>query len=154
MQLTSCYLFRGLNDSQLNRLTAISEQVKLENGQWLFQENSVAEKIYILKSGAIELLTSVEGSVELPITVVRFPGGCFGSSALVSPFQYSLSARAAEDSLVLSMKRSDLQTLIHQDRELGYRIMTNLAGHLLDRLKQTRQELKVHFRNLFRYVHA
>jgi len=154
MQLTSCYLFRGLTDSQLRNLRTISHEVEVPNGQWLFQEGSVAEKLYVLKSGAVELLTSVEGTIELPITIIRFPGGCFGSSALVPPFQYSLSARGAEDSVVLSMKRSDLQRLIQQDKELGYRIMSNLATHLLERLKETRQELKVHFKNLFRYVHA
>ena len=154
MQLTSCYLFRSLTASQLKSLTAISCEVMVQNGQWLFQEGSVAERVYVLKSGAMELLTSVEGPVDLPITIIRFPGGCFGSSALIPPFQYSLSARGAENSVVISMMRSDLQRLIQQDRELGYRIMSNLSTHLLERLKETRQELKVHFKNLFRYAHA
>ena len=154
MQLTSCYLFRGLTDSQLKSLTAISNEIAVQKSQWLFQEGSVAESVYVLKSGAVELLTSVEGSIELPITIVRFPGGCFGSSALVPPYQYSLSARGAEDGVVISMKQSDLQRVIQQDKDLGYRVMSNLAAHLLERLKETRQELKVHFKNLFRYVHA
>ena len=154
MQLTSCYLFRNLSDSQVKNLMTISHEVAVQSGQWLFQEGTLAERVYVLKSGAVELLTSVEGTIEIPITIIRFPGGCFGSSALVPPFQYSLSARGAEDGAVIAMKRSDLQRLIQHDQELGYRIMANLAAHLLERLKETRQELKVHFKNLFRYVHA
>jgi hypothetical protein len=33
-------------------------------------------------------------------------------------------------------------------------MMTNLAQHLLARLKETRQEVKIHFKTLFRSMHS
>lgn len=153
MQLSSCYLFKGLSESQLNSFIAISNETPIQKGQWLFHEDEPAEQIFVLKDGAVELLTTVENDVELPITIVRSPGNCFGTSTLVPPHLYSLSARVVEDGTLLSIKKTDLEKLLRKDHELGYAILTNLAGHFLDRLKETRQELRIHFKTIFKSMH-
>ncbi|MGD2100345.1 MAG: cyclic nucleotide-binding domain-containing protein [Desulfobacterales bacterium] len=152
MQISSCYLFQGLSESQLNHLRAIGGEVPLKAGQWLYREGDAAGQMYVLKDGAVELLTTVD-EVELPITIVRKPGNCFGTSTLVPPHQYSLSARCAEDGTLLSIKKADLEQLIEADAELGHAILVNLAKHFLDRLKETRQELKIHFKTIFKSMH-
>jgi CRP-like cAMP-binding protein len=152
MQLSSCYLFQGLSESQLSLIRTIGSEAPVQAGQWLFHEGDAAEQMYVLKDGAVELLTTVE-EVELPITIVRKPGNCFGTSTMVPPHQYSLSARCAEDGLLLSIKKSDLDHLIKEDCELGNTILANLAKHFLDRLKETRQELKIHFKTIFKSMH-
>lgn len=152
MQISSCYLFQGLSESQLNHLRAIGSEVPIKAGHWLFREGETAEQMYFLKDGAVELLTTVD-EVELPITIVRKPGNCFGTSTLVPPHQYSLSARCAEDGTLLRIEKSDLEQLIKADVELGHAIMVNLAKHFLDRLKETRQELKIHFKTIFKSMH-
>ena len=52
--------------------------------------------VFILREGAVELTTTVEKGFELPIALLRRPGDIFGSSAIVPPFKYNLSARCAE----------------------------------------------------------
>lgn len=152
MQLSSCYLFQGLSESQLRHLRAIGSEASIEAGQWLYREGEPAEQMYVLKDGAVELLTTVD-EVELPITIVRKPGNCFGTSTLVPPYQYSLSAHCAEDASLLSIKKTDLEQLIKADAEMGHTILVNLARHFLDRLKETRQELKIHFKTIFKSMH-
>jgi CRP-like cAMP-binding protein len=152
MQLSSCYLFQGLSDSQLSQIRTIGSEASIKAGQWLFHEGDAAEQMYVLKNGAVELLTTVD-EVELPITIVRKPGNCFGTSTLVPPHQYSLSARCAEDGLLLSMQKTDLEQLIKSDLEMGHALLVNLAKHFLDRLKETRQELKIHFKTIFKSMH-
>jgi CRP-like cAMP-binding protein len=152
MQLSSCYLFQGLSESQLNHLISIGNPASVEAGHWLFHEGDAAEQMYVLKDGAVELLTTVD-EVELPITIVREPGKCFGTSAFVPPYQYSLSARCAENGSLLSIKKTDLEKLIMDDYQLGHTVLVNLAKHFLDRLKETRQELKIHFKTIFRSMH-
>ena len=119
MQLSSCYLFQGLSESQLSQIRTIGSEASIKAGQWLFHEGDAAEQMYVLKNGAVELLTTVD-EVELPITIVRKPGNCFGTSTLVPPHQYSLSARCAEDGLLLSMQKTDLEQLIKSDLEMGH----------------------------------
>ena len=152
MQLSSCYLFEGLSEAQLNRISAIGNETRIQNDQWLFREGEDAEQMFVLKTGAVELLTAVD-KVELPITIIRKPGNCFGTSALVPPHKYSLSARGVEDGTLLTLKRTDLENLIKADYELGHPIMINLAGHFLERLKETRQEIRIHFKTIFKSMH-
>ena len=152
MQLSSCYLFQDLSESQLDYLITIGNETRIQEGQWLFHEGEAAEQMFILKDGAVELLTTVD-EVELPITILRESGNCFGTSTMVPPHQYSLSARCAEGGTLLSIKKTDLDKLIKADVELGHAIFLNLAKHFLDRLKETRQELKIHFKTIFKSMH-
>ena len=152
MQLSSCYLFQSLSESQLNNLYAISNETRIKKNQWLFREGESAEQMFVLQEGAVELLTAVD-EVELPIAIIRKPGNCFGTSTMVPPHQYSLSARGVEDGQLLALQKSDLENLIKQDHELGRVILVNLAKHFLDRLKETRQELKIHFKSIFKSMH-
>ena len=153
MPLSSSFLFKGLSESQLQRLTPVVNDIEVPKGRWLFQEGSKADRVYIIKSGAVEMLTKVNGEYELPIRILRSEGSCFGTSALVPPYEYSLSARSAEDVSLFEIKREDLEKISAEDGQLGCAIMKNLAQHLLDRLKETRLELKTHFKNLFGSMH-
>ena len=153
MQLSSCYLFNGLSETQLDSLIAIGNETRIQKGQWLFREGEDAQQMFVLKAGAVELLTTVEDDIELPIAILREPGNCFGTSTLVPPHKYSLSARGVEDGTLLTIKKADLDKLIKADYELGHAILTNLAKHFLDRLKETRQEIRIHFKTIFRSIH-
>ena len=150
MPLALSLLFKGLSESQLQRLTTAFKEIQIKKGQLLFQEGKTGDRVYIVKSGAVEMLTKVGGEYELPIKIIRAQEGCFGTSVLVPPYQYSLSAKCAEDATLLEIRREDLEKISAEDSALGCAIMKNLAQHLLDRLKETRQELRIHFKTLFR----
>jgi len=156
--LSSCYLFKGLSEPQFHGLLEITKQVRAQKGQFLMHEGQKGEEVFVLKQGAVELLTRVNDDLvnndfELPIAILRTPGDCSGTSSLVEPYIYSLSARCFEDSELLVIQYTDLKNLILADHELGCTLMKNLAKHLLDRLKETRQELKIHFKTLFKTAH-
>lgn len=156
--LNSCYLFKGLSEPQFHGLSEISKQVRAKKGQFLMHEGQKAEELFVLKQGAIELLTKVNDDLvtddfELPIAILRNPGDCTGTSSLVEPHEYSLSARCFEDSELRVIQYTELKHLMQTDQELGCTMMKNLAQHLLDRLKETRQELKIHFKTLFKSSH-
>jgi CRP-like cAMP-binding protein len=150
MPLSSCYLFGRLSEPQLERVLSISREQKIQKEQWLFREDQEAQHFYLIKEGAIELLTVVDEHIEIPIAMIRTNNGCIGIGALVPPYRYSLSARAAQDSNLLVFKRTDLETLKRDDPGLVCIIMNNLAQKLLERLKETRKEIKIHFMNLVR----
>jgi len=150
MDLPMGYLFRGLNDDQLKRIAAVASEVSMENGQQICREGEEAKDLYILKAGAVELMTKVENDVELPISVLRNPGDIFGSGVLIAPYKYNLTARCSGTGILLRIEGSALQKLMVEDRDLGCIIMTNLAEQFLTRLKESRQEIKMHFNTLLR----
>jgi CRP-like cAMP-binding protein len=156
--LSSCYLFRGLSESQFHGLLEITKQVRAQKGQFLMHEGQKGEELFILKQGAVELLTRVNDDLinddfELPIAILRNPGDCTGTSSLLEPYICSLSARCFEDSELRVIKHTDLINLMMEDHDLGCALMKNLAQHLLGRLKETRHELKIHFKTLFKSSH-
>jgi CRP-like cAMP-binding protein len=152
MNLTSCDLFEGLSEIQNQCLAALVEVVTVPKGEWLFREGAPADQLYCVKQGAAELLTRIDDHIELPITILRPGGGLFGTSSLVAPYIYSLSARSFEESHLLIIKQHSLMEQIKQDPEMGFIIMSNLAKTFLDRLKETRQEVKIHFKTLFKIM--
>ena len=151
--LSLCHLFRGLSESQFARLGAITRETQMEKGQCLGHEGKPAKEFFVLKDGAVEQISKVEGDFELPIAMLREAGSCFGASGLVAPYLYSLSARCAEEGTVLVIQLAELQRLMAEDRAFGCTIMTNWATHLLGRLKETRQQLKIHFKCLLTAMH-
>ena len=152
MPLNSCYLFQGLVQSQIERIVAITREQQFQKGQWLFHEGLEARHLYLVKEGALELVIKVEDAIEIPIAIIRPDNGCLGIGALVEPYLYSLSARCLDDSTLFVIAKTQLHELMHADSELHCAIMNNLAKKLLNRLKETRQEVKIHFMNLVRSV--
>lgn len=152
MQLDSCYLFQKLSPSQIEQISAITREKQIQKGQWLFHEGQKATCIYLVKEGAVNLVIKVDDKIQVPIAVIRPNNGCLGIGALVEPYQYSISARALNDSTLLVIEQSKLNHLMRLDPELAYTIMSNLARKLLGRLRETRHEVKIHFMNLVRSV--
>ena len=152
MPLSSCYLFEGLTQSQIERIVAVTQEQRYKKGQWLFHEEQEAAHLYLVKDGAVELVIKVEDTIEIPIAIIRPNNGCLGVSALIEPYRYSLSARCMDDSTLLAISKNQLGDLMNADSEMRCVIMTNLATKLLNRLKETRQEIKLHFMNLVRSV--
>ena len=152
MPLNSCFLFAGLSQSQIERIAAITQEQQFQKDQWLFHEGQEAKHLYLVKDGAVELVIKVEDAIEIPIAVIRPDNGSLGVGALIEPYRYSLTGRCLDDSTLFVIARTQLHELMDDDSELRCIIMTNLAKKLLNRLKETRQEVKIHFMNLVRSV--
>jgi len=147
-----CHLFEGLSEIQFESLDTLMEEISVKKGERLFREGQAAEQLYCIRQGAVEMLTSIDNHIELPITILRSEGSYFGTSSLVPPYIYSLSARSYSDSILMVIKQSRLMEQTKRDPEMGFIIMSNLAKTFLDRLKETRQEVKIHFKTLFKVM--
>lgn len=150
--LSSCYLFKGLSPQQIDELARITSEASVEKDTWLFHEGENANLLYFLIDGSIDLLTTIECDVELPTARLKSAGDCFGTGALVEPFTYSLSARCVETANFLTINRIDLMEIMDKQSDFGKIMMENLAGHYLDRLREARQELKIHFKILLKVM--
>jgi len=153
MHFASCNVFQGISDAQLDRLTAIAVEARMEKGQWLFREDHAASQFYVLEKGAVELITLVNDKFELPVAILKTPGSGFGMAALIHEADYNVSARCVDAGTVHVIERLQLEKLISQDHALGCRLMANLAKHLFIRLRDARRELRAHFKSLFLLTH-
>ncbi len=149
MHLKSCYMFQELSQDQAEKFSKIMEEVQYRSEESVFREGQEALHFFILLQGAIVMFMEVEG-IEIPLCILQNAGDCFGTAALALPHVYSISAKSKTDSILASINREKFEALVSKDPDLGLVLMRNIARHLIERLNESRQELKVHFKSLFR----
>jgi phage shock protein PspC (stress-responsive transcriptional regulator) len=95
---------------------------KLKAGTVLFRKGDLADHLYMLTAGRIEL---VEIGGELPA------GRIFGEIAFFAPDgRRTLTARCTEDSEVLAINESTVRQLYFQNPSFGFQVIGLVAGRL------------------------
>lgn len=121
-------LFQGLPRSDLEQIAGLVKRRELEAGEFLFREGDAADRFYIVATGAVEALRERPlGDHETLMT--HRAGDAFGAAALLSDAPRTSSARAVEDSRLLSIAQSEFTALLGGD-SLALRLMTGLSRSL------------------------
>lgn len=122
-------LFDGLEAGSLRRLAAIGLSRTLEAGDYLFLLGDRADVLYVVARGQVDLCFPMTiGGVVKDIPVESVPAGkALGWSALVQPYRFTLSARAAEQSDVLGFPRSELLQVFDESPAVGYHVLGRIA---------------------------
>lgn len=120
-------LFEGLSDDDLRDIEGISSRVRLDPGEVLFEEGEPGDAFYVVLRGAVELFKGRSGGTEQKLAISR-PGGTFGEMALLNDTPRSASARAAEDTALLSIDREDFQRILGEG--IAVRLLQGLSRAL------------------------
>jgi len=135
-------LFKGLTDSDLERIAELCHLHPLHEGDHILEEGTRATNLHICCSGMVDIVTWVKKPWNKYVRVQQAqPGEVFGWSVLVAPYNYSASAICAEDGEEIRIRGTDLLALLHQHPYIGYTVMENLAADIGARLIQMRQSL-------------
>ncbi|MFH5185254.1 Crp/Fnr family transcriptional regulator [Paenibacillus sp. TAB 01] len=127
---TEC--FSGEN---LFRLQQMMYDLPLESGSHLFWEGELADKLYYVKSGRIQLTKSSEAGRQF-ILYMHQEGDMFGQ---IDPFhqsRHSFDAEVIEDSVIGVLLQSDLEGLLWQNGGLAVEFMRWMG--LVHRMTQTK----------------
>lgn len=109
------------------------KSTKHKAGDIIFRQGDEAEHLYILAAGRVEF-------VEIGASLG--PGQMFGEIAFFTPDRRrTLSARCAEDCLVLSINQSTMRELYFQNPSFGFEIVGLIAGRLLADTTRLRGQL-------------
>lgn len=135
-------LFKGLDDSELEKMGHICHVRALHEGDRIFKEGDRATELHLCRSGKIDLTIWLREPWNKNVTVHQVHAGePFGWSALVAPYAYTASAECVEAGEEIRVKSSELLELFDQYPDVGYAVMTNLSTVLSARLGQTRRKL-------------
>lgn len=108
---------------------------RMKAGAVLFRKGDIAEHLYFLAAGRIEL-------VEIGETMEA--GRLFGEIAFFAPDKRrSLTARCATDCTVLHIDETTFKQLYFQNPAFGFQVVTLLAGRLLADLQRMEHQLAV-----------
>ena len=135
-QIRAAELFQQLNTSRIQRLAAIGRTLQLRTGEYLFLLGDSAQYVSVVTSGLVDLCCPISfGDVVKDITVESVgPGKTVGWSALVKPFLFTLSARAARPSEVIAFARPELLRVFASDPETERVVLTAVSELMANRL--------------------
>ena len=121
-------LFAAVHGEGLRRLADAAHQRVLHGGEWVFKEGETGEELFFVRSGRVEIVQVVDDGENILEEVG--PGEHFGEVALIDDLPRAYSARAVEDSQLLSIGRSRMREAVHDDPDIAFAMMTALSRRL------------------------
>lgn len=129
-------LFAGQNNYMLDEIAMLSSETTKAEGEWLFQENEEASKLYLVLDGAVALTLFVYLNGEQKHLATSHSLGkneIVGWSSIVTPHQYKLGAKAVKESRLLEIDALPLRQLLDDNPEYGYLFLRQIAEVVSER---------------------
>lgn len=122
-------LFEGLGGEGGRRLAAMARRQALAKDEYLFVLGDSAAELFVVERGKVDLCLPMRlhGTVKDVSVESVGAGQPLGWSALVKPYRFTLSARAAEPSEIVCLGRRDLFELFELDPRIGYAFFTKIS---------------------------
>ena len=120
-----------LSDEQMEDLAKRAPDTFLEQDDILYSPKEGTERLFLLKEGRVQLYEVNESGDEITLSVVE-DGNVFGEMALTGQSLHGLYVRALTPSVVVSLRREELERLIMDTPEVGLRLVLELAQRLHD----------------------
>lgn len=137
-------LFNGVLDQEFEELLEICVISKFHAGQQIFEQGNSAQSLFVVLNGVVEISTTEKGV----INIMR-QGEVFGELGVITSMPRLATANTLLDNtLLLEIKKSDLDFLIGRQPHLSYGIMRNLADELAQRFVKVNNEnfsIRSHF---------
>jgi hypothetical protein len=106
---------------------------RFKAGTVLFRKGDLADQLYCLVDGQIELVE---------IGAMLLPGKIFGEIAFFAPDRRrTLTARCVQAATVLSIDEGTVKQLVYQNPALGFHLMGLVAGRLSEDIRRFEQRL-------------
>jgi CRP/FNR family transcriptional regulator, cyclic AMP receptor protein len=147
--LSKMVLFAGLTREQLTAFIKAGKNVRMGEGQAVLVEGDTGNTMYILTDGKVDISRRLGTTTDdrigpqkvkrlLTLSAPMF----FGEMSLLDDqADRSATVTAATDSEFLEFTREDFERLASEDRELGYRVVYNIALVMAGRLRGTNKDV-------------
>jgi CRP-like cAMP-binding protein len=117
-------LLGTLNARSRRRLAERLTVHALRAGDWLFREGEPGDRMFVVRSGRLDVISEEDGDVLRRIG----RGEVVGELALLTGSPRSASVRAHRDSELLAVAREDFDDLLRKDEEFALALMRATAS--------------------------
>ena len=138
--LSAHAFFSGLDDNFMKFLSNSATEIKIKQGDVLFQQGERADKFYLLRNGQISVQVPALMGPTLEIQTLG-EDQMLGWSWLIPPYRWNFQARAAEDSSLLEFDGSAIVARCEEDPKFGYELLKRFAALMSERLDAARQKM-------------
>lgn len=134
--------FAGINDESLKQLAMIAEERTIPDDTVMFREGDPANYLSIILKGEVNIQYVLgDGEVRTVDTLVE--GDLLMWSALVEPYKATAIGTTTKETHLARIDAAKLRVLCDREPLLGYRLMTQVAKLLANRLEGARVQLAV-----------
>lgn len=102
---------------------------KSEKGSFLFQEGMVAEELYIIISGKVQISKITSDGRELSLRICSENDICGELTLFTDNPRYLLSAMVLEEGEVVAIKKDVIESEIFQNSKLAFEFMKWMSDH-------------------------
>lgn len=135
--LTKVKLFKGLLDSDLDRIALIAREERVGAGSVVIAEGSTGAQMFLVKSGTIDVIKTIPVSWgHEDIRIARLTEGeCVGEMALFDNKRRSSTVKAFSDCVLLSLEHAHIDDLISTSPAVGLVLYRNIIEKLCLRVR-------------------
>ncbi len=137
-------LFEGLSRAELDRIAAICTERHYSPSEVIFAEYTRGDEMCFIQDGTLLVQISTQAERSAPAdpavrtTIARLaPGHYVGEQTMVDDAMRSATVVSEGESVLLLMRRPDIERLCEEDPHLGYIFMRNIAQELSFKLRNT-----------------
>lgn len=139
--LKGCALFRGFSDAGLEALGRITCMRKFPAGAPIFVENMVAEGLFIVSSGVVQIAIRAPDGREQVLDQLA-PGDTFGELSLINRGRRLVTATAQTDCELLELQRREFAKFQKQKPQASLKLMINVVNQFGRRAQAASEHLK------------
>lgn len=122
-------LFQALEPQQVQTLLGGVAEKRLTKGEFLFQRGAAATAFYVVVYGRMKLAIPTPQGLEKVVEIIG-PRQSLGEAVMFLDRPFPVAAEALEDSLLLRIDRSAVDTLLAEDASFARRMLAGLSQRL------------------------
>ena len=129
--LRHVWLLEGLDDDQLDALSAFTLNKTFRSGELIVEEGHTDNGLYVVVSGEVEVIKGLE--TDRPQVLNRLGAGdVFGEMALLGEWPRTATVRAVDDVECLGIDRWVFLAQLERQPQVGIKMLHILAQKLRD----------------------
>lgn len=134
--------FAGIQDESLKQLAMIAGEEAIPADTVMFREGDTAGHLFVILKGEVNI-QYILGNGELRTVDTLVEGDLLMWSALVEPYKATALGTTTKETHLVHIDAAKLRLLCEKEPMLGYRLMTQVARLLANRLEGARVQLAV-----------
>lgn len=132
-------LCKGFSDQEILELKQSFELLEIPSGNILFKKGDLADALYIICQGNVEIRIPENGHEEMIATLSE--NTILGEMGILTDQVRSATAVAVQSAIVLKMMRSTLERLLAEGKLIAFKLVYQIAKILSVRLRQMDQAM-------------
>jgi CRP-like cAMP-binding protein len=129
-----------ISQSTMESLAKISSRRELVAGDIVFREHEISDTLYIVVSGQVDVQYLLKSGKRKSFDTLG-PGDFLVWSAVVKPHKTMSIGICRSKTELIAIEAAPLRQLCEEDCRFGYRLVSQLAQSMRNRLKGARREL-------------